>query len=47
MDFNKLLSRVGSENFPVALGGCRSDEMEHDCCEYTLRSSMGKKKVIL
>ena len=44
MDFNKLLSRVGSENFPVALGGCRSDEMEHDCCEYNITIFDGKKE---
>ena len=44
MDFNKLLSRVGSENFPVALGGCRSDETAHDCCEFNITIFDGKKE---
>jgi len=44
MDFNKLLSTVSSKNFPVALGGCRSDETAHDCCEFNITIFDGKKE---
>ena len=44
MDFNELLSKVKIENFPVALGGCKSDEVGFDCCEYNITVFDGKKE---
>ena len=44
MDFNKLLAEVEIGNFPVALGGCKSDDMGFDCCEYNITIFDGKKE---
>ena len=44
MNFNELLSKIEIGNYPVALGGCRSDETAHDCCEYNITIFDGKKE---
>jgi len=44
MDFNELLPKVNLENFPVALGGCKSDDITYDCCEYNITIFDGKKE---
>ena len=47
MNFDELLSKVKIGNFPVALGGCKSDEVGFDCCEYNITVFDGKKKMIM
>ena len=44
MNFDELLSKVKIGNFPVALGGCKSDEVGFDCCEYNITVFDGKKE---
>jgi len=44
MDFDDLLSKEWFGNFPVALGGCKSDEVGFDCCEYNITIFDGKKE---
>jgi len=36
MDIDQLANRLSITNFPVGLGGCRSDGNQFDCCEYNL-----------
>ena len=44
MDFNNLLSKINIENFPVGIGGCKSNETTYDCCEYNITIFDGKKE---
>jgi len=44
MDFNNLLSEINIGKFPVAMGGCKSDDITYDCCEYNITIFDGKKE---
>ena len=44
MDFNNLLSKINIGNFPVGIGGCKSNETTYDCCEYNITIFDGKKE---
>tara|TARA_B100000029_G_C17401605_1_gene897261 strand:- start:106 stop:981 length:876 start_codon:yes stop_codon:yes gene_type:complete len=44
MDFNNLLSKINIGNFPVGIGGCKSNETTYDCCEYDITIFDGKKE---
>ena len=36
MDTKKLLEQLSFTEYPVALGGCRTNENSFDCCEYNI-----------
>ena len=44
MEHKKILESLSVENFPVGLGGCKSNGPTHDCCEYDITIFDGKKE---
>ena len=36
MDVKKILNIVSTKDYPIALGGCKSDEKTFECCEYNI-----------
>ena len=36
MDTKKLLEKISTDNFPIALGGCKTNSKTFDCCEYDI-----------
>ena len=36
MDYKILLERLTTAEYPVALGGCRAEKINHNCCDYNL-----------
>ena len=36
MDYKILLEKLPSTEFPVALGGCRAEKINHNCCDFNL-----------
>ena len=44
MEHKKILESLSVENFPVGLGGCKSNGPTHDCCEYDVTIFDGKKE---
>ena len=44
MEHKKILESLSVENFPVGLGGCKSNGPTHDCCEYDITIFDDKKE---
>ena len=44
MERKKILENLSIENYPVGLGGCRSQGPSYDCCEYDITIFDGKKE---
>ena len=44
MEHKKILENLSIENYPVGLGGCRSQGPSYDCCEYDITIFDGKKE---
>ena len=44
MDLNKLITDNRFKDFPIALGGCKSDQVSYDCCEYDITIFDGKNE---
>jgi hypothetical protein len=36
MDVKKIISKFSTTNFPIGLGGCKSDGTSFECCEYNI-----------
>ena len=36
MNYKTLLDKLPKTDYPVALGGCRAEKINHDCCDYNL-----------
>jgi len=44
LEHKKILESLSVENFPVGLGGCKSNGPTHDCCEYDITIFDDKKE---
>ena len=44
LEHKKILENLSIENYPVGLGGCRSQGPSYDCCEYDITIFDGKKE---
>ena len=44
MDAKKLLEKIGVKDYPIGMGGCRSNGHGYDCCEYDITIFDGKKQ---
>ena len=44
MDAKNILDKLGIENCPVGMGGCKSQGHSYDCCEYDITIFDGKKQ---
>jgi len=36
MDYKILLDKLPSSDYPVALGGCRAEKINHSCCDFNI-----------
>ena len=36
MDYKILLEKLPSTEYPIALGGCRAEKINHNCCDFNL-----------
>ena len=36
MDYKILLEKLPSTEYPIALGGCRAEKINHECCDYNI-----------
>ena len=44
MDFQKLIDNLSLNEFPIALGGCKTKQTSFDCCEYNITVFDEKKE---
>ena len=44
LEHKKILENLSIENYPVGLGGCKSQGPSYDCCEYDITVFDGKKE---
>ena len=44
MEAKNILEKLGIENYPVGMGGCKSQGHSYDCCEYDITIFDGKKQ---
>ncbi len=44
MDIKKILDNIPIKDYPVGMGGCRSNNHGYDCCEYNITIFDGKKQ---
>ena len=44
LDVKNLLEKLPVNGYPVGLGGCRSQDINYDCCEYDITIFDGKKQ---
>ena len=36
MDYKKILDEFANSDNPIALGGCRAEKINHECCDYNI-----------
>ena len=36
MDYKKILDELANPDNPIALGGCRAEKINHECCDYNI-----------
>ena len=44
LEAKKILEKLSIENYPVGMGGCKSQGHSYDCCEYDITIFDDKKQ---